>query len=141
MVKTSPNWNVTTFTNYGAKLIASLDAQAAASIVSAGIEASVEHITEGPVVSRSGKAFASNIASSAQDQCIFLKHYSVKHRWWGTKIEANAGPHQLPGRDGESRGPGVRVEDMDVEVVTEEDGSTEKVSMILGLQYHRAHKS
>ena len=130
-VKTSPNWTVTTFTNHGAKLMASLDAQGA-SIISAGISASTEHVTEGPVVSRSGSAVGSDSVPMTQDQCVFLKYYSVKlRRWWRSKIEANAGPHELPGRGGQDQGHPVLAEEAEIDIVLEDDNAPGEVSTIV----------
>lgn len=135
--KTSPDWTVTAFTNHGAKLKASLDAQGA-SIVSAGLQASVQHTMEGPVVSRHGPAISDPHAPhEKRDQCIFLRYYSVKLRkWWLTKIEAKAGPHQLPGRDGEGQGPGVPSEDTEMQIQLEDDSSGAEVSSLRISQHH-----
>lgn len=130
-VKTSPDWTVTTFTNHGAKILASLDAQGG-SIVSAGITASTEQMTEGPVVSRSGRAVSSANPQATQDQCVFLKYYSVKlRRWWFPKLEANAGPDELPGRDGQYQGNTILAEDPELSIVLEDDSTSDEVSRII----------
>ena len=104
-VKTTPDWTITAFTTRGAKYIASLDAPGTP-FLSAGLAVSIEHMTEGPVVSR-GPDIGSSTPTT-RDQCIFLKYYTIKWRvLWYTNMKANAGPHELPGREGEDQGQAV----------------------------------
>ncbi|KAI0350495.1 WD40 repeat-like protein [Trametes cingulata] len=54
--------------------------------------------------------------SPKADQCIFFHYYKVKRRWWilPQRIEAGAGPHQLP--------PGAYDGDADMRILTDDSG-------------------
>lgn len=126
--KTSSDWTVTAFTSSGAKWKAALQAQAGPA-ASVGMEVMNRQTMEGPVITRFGTRIVSQHSAdpgdSTQDQCVFLKYYCVKHRrWLSRRIEANAGPHQLPDHPGDPSGPAVPADAPNFPDVVADDGTT-----------------
>ena len=144
-LKTAADWTTTAFTTSGAKWKVGAHA-GAGGIAGAGAEFAHSKSTTGPVVSRYGKnlllkkiedhkgkkgkgAQVSAAHDTAVDQCIFMKYYSVKPRYFKflQKLEAGAGPASLPDQPPEDADQSVLVSDADLQ--GEEQGSSVRHSI------------
>lgn len=68
--------------------------------------------------------------NEVSDQCIFLSYYKAKTRWIGrSKIEANAGPDELPPDNDESDNVGGSPQAMEETITIEHTPATHSVSL------------
>lgn len=127
-VKTS-EWAVAAFKSdtrsYGGSISASFNA-----VPSAGFEFKVSKkdsmmcaSNSGPKPTQSSSMLNSSTSTPStlpQNQCIFLQYYKIKYRrfWLPSKIQAAAGPSQLPDAPPEDQSPGVPASEV-VDVGTE----------------------
>jgi hypothetical protein len=132
-VKTSADWTATAFTRSGSRWKTSFNAEVG-SAGSLGVEYMNKHAVEGPVVTRYGSVTRAqrkdDSIKDSQDQCVFLKYYSVKHRkWLPDKLEANADPHRLPDPAPDEAGTGVPMEyESSSEIIMDSDLAADVVS-------------
>ena len=108
--KTTPDWMATAFNKSKSGFRASAEGGIGGA-GTVGAECSRESSIYTPKVVQHGKAWHPwhRIGEYRRDNAVFIMRYAVKRRWWWKgvmKLEAVAGPHQLPDQRNDRSGAG-----------------------------------